>query len=406
MPNAIESPVPFDSIVALASRLVAIPSRAGLDPVEPILDCAAAWLEQHDLAPQRLHDEQGRPVALLLRLDGAQPGPAICLNACLDTAPFGDEARWRVHPAAGLVENGKLWGRGAADSKTGVAILAHVARFLATTPALRRGTAYVLFDADEHTGAFGGVRSFLRQATPRPDGVALGYPGDDGLTIGSRGFWRAKLHVAGAAAHSGATTARGTNAIVKAAALVAAIDTQPPPRGADNLFTFGPCATITRIEGGEGFSQVPDRAVCNLDIRLTPGFAREAAEAWLERIVAAIDRRLPSPAATRIEPVDHWPAYAVDPGHPLVASFLHASRRSFGRDMPTVVCGPSNIGNLLAAHGVPTICAPGVAHANVHGTDECAELSTIASVYAMYCAAVLEFLCRSNATASPTPAAP
>ncbi|TXL71066.1 M20 family metallopeptidase [Vineibacter terrae] len=386
--------VPFDSIIDLASRLVSIPSRAGIDAVEPILDAASGWLEQQGLAPARLRDAQGRPVALLVRLDGRAPGPAICLNACLDTAPFGDESRWRTSPSAGLVADGKLWGRGAADSKMGVSILAHVARFLTTSAALSRGTVYVLFDADEHTGAFGGVKAFLAQAVPRPLGAALGYPGDDALVIGSRGFLRVKVHVAGQAGHSGAVADRGMNAISKAAALISAIDAQPPPRGSENLFTFGPCATVTRIEGGEGFSQIPDRVVCNIDIRLTPGFDHDAAQAWLDAIIAGIDARLPAPAPTRIEPIDHWPPYAVAADHPLVAAFLHASRHCFGRDLPALVCGPSNIGNYLAAHGVPTVCAPGVAYANIHGTDECADLSTVPSVYSMYCAAVLDFLHR------------
>jgi len=386
--------VPFDSIVRLASQLVAIPSRAGIDPTEPILNAAAAWLTQHALPPTWLHNVQGRPVALLVRIDAPEPGPAICLNACIDTAPFGDESRWRLSPSAGLVDGGKLWGRGAADSKMGVAILSHVAQFLATTAALTRGTVYVLFDADEHTGEFGGVKAFLKQAAPRPRGAALGYPGDDSLTIGSRGFLRVRIHVSGQAGHSGAVSDRGMNAISKAAALVSAIDSQPPPRGADNLFTFGSCATVTRIEGGEGFSQIPDRVTCHLDIRLTPGFDHDAARAWLDAIIADIDARLPSPAVTRTEPVEHWPPYAVAPDHPLAAAFLQASRQAFGRALPPLVCGPSNIGNYLAAHGVPTVCAPGVAYANIHGTDECADLSTVSGVYSMYCAAVPDFLRR------------
>ena len=392
MTDAPEPAVPAESIVDFAARLVRIASRAGLDPPDPILDCAAEWLHRQALDPARLHNAEGQPVALLLRIDGRAPGPAILLNACLDTAPFGDETCWRSGPTSAFIAEGKLWGRGAADSKMGVAILAHVARFLASPPGLARGTVYVLFDADEHTGAFGGVRAFVQQANPMPQAAVLGYPGDESLTNGSRGFLRVRVHVGGRATHSGAVGDRGVNAISKAAALIAAIDSNPPRGRPDNLFAFGPCATVTRIEGGEGFSQVPDGVVCNLDIRLTPGFERDAAQAWLQTIVDAIDRDIASPSPSRIELVDHWPAYAVDAGHPLVASFLRASRKAFGRDMPALVCGPSNIGNLLAARGVPTICAPGVACGNVHGTDEYSDLSTVGSVYSMYCAAILDFL--------------
>ena len=86
--------------------------------------------------------------------------------------------------------------------KSGVAILAHVARHFART-GLPAGTLHVLFDADEHTGRFGGVRAYL-EAIPRlPDAVSLGYPGNDCIVAGSRGFLRARLHFAGKAAALG-----------------------------------------------------------------------------------------------------------------------------------------------------------------------------------------------------------
>ena len=68
-----------------------------------------------------------------------------------------------------------------------------------------RGAVHVLFDADEHTGRFGGVRAYLAAIPRLPDAVSLGYPGNDCIVVGSRGFLRAKLHFSGRAAHSGET---------------------------------------------------------------------------------------------------------------------------------------------------------------------------------------------------------
>ena len=49
------------------------------------------------------------------------------------------------------------------------------------------------------------------------------------------------------------------------------------PDADDPAFPFGPAATLTRLEGGEGFSVVPDRAVAQVDIRLTRTFDAAAA---------------------------------------------------------------------------------------------------------------------------------
>ena len=58
------------------------------------------------------------------------------------------------------------------------------------------------------------------------------------------------------------------------------------------------------------------------------------------------------------------------------------------------VSGPSNIGNLLAARGVATVCAPGVSFGNMHAADEWADIASIGPVYAMYCEAARSFLSR------------
>ena len=382
---------PVDSIVALASRLVATPSCAGIDQPDSVLEVARAWLDANGLGPRLLHDGAGRPVAVLVEIGGKAPGPVLCLDACIDTAPAGDPEQWVEPPFAGTVHERRLLGRGAADSKAGVAILAHVARHLARTE-LRRGALHLLFDADEHTGRFGGVRAYLDAMSRPPDAASLGYPGNDCVVVGSRGFLRARIAFAGKAEHSGAIERTGINALSKAAAFALAVAQASLPARPDPAFPFGPAATVTHLEGGEGFSVVPDRATCHIDIRLTRAFDGASAARWLEETVHAVDRQ------ARIETVDHWPAYLVDPDAPLARSFAEAASRAFGRTVPTDVCGPSNIGNLLAAHGVPTICAPGVSFGNMHAANEWTDIDSIAPVYAMYCDAVRRFLSSADQT--------
>lgn len=381
------SAAPTDSIVALASRLVATPSCAGIDAPQPVLALVRAWLAENGLTPRLLDDPSGKPVAVLVEIAGAAPGPVLCLDACIDTAPAGDPSHWSAPPFSGTVRDGRLLGRGAADSKAGVAILAHVARHFATS-GLPRGTLHVLFDADEHTGRFGGVCAYLEAVGRPPDAASLGYPGNDGVVSGSRGFLRARLRFAGIAAHSGDAERRGVNALTKAAAFALKLADPVFPDVPDDAFPFGPSATVTRIEGGEGFSVVPDLAICHVDIRLTRRFDAVQATRWLEQIVHDVD------AQAGIEIVDSWPAYVVSRDDRLVQSFVQAAGAAFGRPFSADVCGPSNIGNLLASHGVPTVCAPGVSFGNMHAADEWAEIASIGPVYAMYCEAALGFLSR------------
>ena len=114
---------PIDSIVQLASRLVATPSCGGIDSPQAVLGVVHAWLEDSHLGPRLLRDGEGKDVAVLVEIAGAAPGPVLCLDACIDTAPAGDSGRWTEPPFSGAVQGRRLLGRGAADSKSGVATI-------------------------------------------------------------------------------------------------------------------------------------------------------------------------------------------------------------------------------------------------------------------------------------------
>jgi len=120
---------------------------------------------------------------------------------------------------------------------------------------------------------------------------------------------------------------------------------------------------------------VPDRATCHIDIRLTRTFNGDRAMAWLEAIVHAVDARariengrsLAGPISSR--PITAWSrSFAVA-----------AEARPFARPVPTDVCGPSNIGNLLAARGrADGLCRRASASANMHAADEWTDIDSIA----------------------------
>lgn len=375
---------PSASIVGMAAELVAIPSRADFDAPAHIIQYVSSWLESEGVEFELLQDEKLGAVGVLVTIKGRRPGPALCLNACLDTAPFGNEALWSRAPASGLIEEGRLWGRGAADSKTGVAILMHLARLLQKQPPAC-GRVDILFDADEHTGRFGGVRAYLASSPP-PDVVVLGYPGHERLTTGARGFLRLRIHAHGRSAHSGSVSQRGQNAVLTIVDLVQRLSQAPLPEVIEPDFPFGPAATVTGLEGGQGFSQVPDHAICSLDIRLTKQFDAAAARTWLQDVLAGGDQSI------SVEEVEHWPAYVTSADHPAVTAFRAVGERVFGNPITTYVCGPSNIGNLLSTRGIATFCGLGVGYDNIHASNEYALLDDIPRVFEVYRAATEMYL--------------
>jgi succinyl-diaminopimelate desuccinylase len=96
--------------------------------------------------------EEGRP-NLVARIGGTGDKPPIAFTGHTDTVPLGAQT-WTVAPHGGIVKDGRLWGRGASDMKSGiaafvVAALEHAAR-LAGTPGV-----VLYITAGEETGSEG-----------------------------------------------------------------------------------------------------------------------------------------------------------------------------------------------------------------------------------------------------------
>jgi succinyl-diaminopimelate desuccinylase len=381
-----------ESVIELTRDLVTIPSRGGIDPYEPVIDRISGWLAQRGLPSTVLRDTSGATVGLTCEVRGSRPGPRWVLDACLDTAPFGDEDAWTHPPTSAVTADGWLWGRGSSDSKVGAAIFCHIAARLAAITDQWRGTLVLLFDVDEHTGGFGGAKRYFEGADAPKDvaGVMIGYPGMDKLVVGGRGVHRATLHVHGVASHSGGSKST-PNAIEKAAHLVRVLSTAelPDRRSAD--FPLAGKLTVTAVSGGGGYSVTPDLCTLNIDIRTTPVFDAEAAAGLLEGLVTQVDDLWAGTRPTLIEVDTTWPAYALGTDSRLRTTLLDAARAA-GLDVEAKIAGPSNIGNYLAGLGIPATAGFGVTYVGLHATDERIQVDTIPTVQAVYQAAVTALL--------------
>ena len=378
------------SVVGLARELVRIPSRAAADPCGPVLEAMSAWLSRQGLAPRRLPGPDGEDIALACDVTGRAPGPRYVLDACLDTAPFGDESTWTHPPLSGRIDQGWLHGRGSSDSKTGASIFAHVAARL--VQATLAGSLTLLFDLDEHTGGFGGARAYF-EGPGAPDsvaGVMIGYPGLEHLVTGGRGVLRARLSVRGIAGHSGGRAVT-PNAIAKAAQFVSALSDTVLPATAGPDFPLPARLTVTEITGGMGYSAVPDLCTLNVDVRLTPAFDDRSALELLGKLTAQIDADWPGTAATRVDVTTCWPAYRLPDDSALKNTLMVAAQQA-GLSPSAKVAGPSNIGNYLAGLGIPATAGFGVDYQGLHGTDERVRIDSIPVVQAAYHQACLSLL--------------
>lgn len=373
------------SIVEFAQKLVQTPSQGGIDSPKAIVEEAYAFAKNLGLPAIRLVDDDGNPVALVAEIRGAFPGKTWAVNATLDTAPAGDAAQWKDEPFSGRVQDDVLYGRGSGDSKLAASMFMHLAKDMMAEQAKMHGSLLLILDGDEHTGNFGGIKAVFK-AGYHPDGIMIGYPGDDKIVVGSRGFARYEIALTGKAAHSGASLPAEDNALVRAADIVQSLATSPLPQETGPDFPRTPKITVTQVEGGDGYSVVPATAKVRVDVRLTPVFNEAAADAHIRQIVAGHDshHQVPESRATKVAKTSSEPPFLTPETSELRLALRAAAAGMTGQTLPEVVSGPSNIGNFLAKKFIDVIAGYGVPAHGVHAVDENASLKPLAKVYGVY----------------------
>jgi succinyl-diaminopimelate desuccinylase len=380
------------SILNYAIELIKIPSQADINNNTNILNFIYKWTKENKIDCKYLYNQNNEKSAILIEIKGSNSENHYCFNACSDTAPIGELSKWKFPPTNSIIDNDYLYGRGSADSKIAISIFSHIAKKLTKYNNLN-GQVDFLFDADEHTGKFSGVKSYLKYLNGKKiNGVFIGYPGNDNIVIGARGFYRANITLYGNMAHSGSSKTNNINSIVKAAQLIDKLNKIKFDEEADPYFKFGPKITVTKINGGEGFSVIPSKCTVSIDIRLTPGFNIDIAKSTLKNIIYDIDNSYSVYYKSTIEECSQVLPYRIDENTKFVTTLLDNAKNHFKKSISTVVCGPSNIGNLLAENKIDATCGFGVSYDNIHSIDERVYIPSIENVYTVYLDTILQLI--------------
>ncbi|MBR0671559.1 M20/M25/M40 family metallo-hydrolase [Neoroseomonas soli] len=397
-------------VTALARRLMAVPSPNPPGDVRACAQEAAAILR--DLAPAAevtLHATSADVTNLVARIAGAGSGRVLAFNGHLDTYPVNEALPWTVDPLRGEVRDGRLYGRGAADMKGGIAASILAFALLAQHRGAWRGEAVLTLAGDEESMGPLGTK-WLLDHVPGLASAGAVVIGDAGsprvLRFGEKGFLWIEVEATGRAAH-GAHVHLGENAVDRlraaldavarlrdlpvaappavTAAIAAAKPVSEPLAGVGEAEVLGRVTVnIGRIEGGTAPNLVPASARAACDIRLPVGVTCAEAEAALH---AGLD---PLPGITwnvlrRFEP-NH-----TDPAADIVR-LTHAAAEEVlgGRVAVNMRVGGSDA-RWFRMVGLPTVVYGPTPH-NMGGADEWADVAELEAVARVHSLAAFDFL--------------
>lgn len=330
------------------------------------------------------HDFGSDRANLVARLP-ATAGPArkpLVFSGHVDTVPLG-HALWSVPPFDGLVKDGRIYGRGTSDMKSGVAAFVAAARALAELPERRADIVHVISAAEE-TGSEG-----VAWLAERPEllgecgALVVAEPTDNRPMIGHKGALWMEIAASGVTAH-GSMPDKGVNAVVRAARLVsdlAGFDFGIAP----HPVMGAPTLNIGTIAGGMNVNSVPDHAVVGVDVRTVSGQANAAVR---DQIAAAVGDDVAIELVVDMEPV------FTDPDDPWIQQVFAVAERVAGRVPKAETATYFTDGSILkAAYGHPptVIMGPGPMHM-AHQTDEYCELSRIDACVAAFTEIAREYV--------------
>ncbi|WP_439576778.1 M20/M25/M40 family metallo-hydrolase [Elioraea sp.] len=303
-------------------------------------------------------------------LPGARPGKRLVLSGHLDTYPAGDPSRWSVPPFAATIRNDRLYGRGAADMKGGIAAAIAALAALAERPDFAGELVLALAGDEESMGTSG--TQFLLDTVPAVRGDVAIVP-DAGspavIRFGEKGMVWLDLAAEGRAAH-GAHVHRGDNAaerLMEAVRRILALRDWPVDAPAsireasaaaravsEPLGGAGEADTLTRITvnlgtiaAGISPNLVPDRAIAGLDIRLPPGATTAAVIAAARAAIADLPR---VSMTVRVA----WEPTVTDPTHPLFEALRRSAARVLGTEPVLNMRVGASDARLFRLAGIPT----------------------------------------------------
>jgi succinyl-diaminopimelate desuccinylase len=311
--------------------------------------------EEHPVPAKQVKDCGLESITnLIVRRRYAGKGPTLALNAHGDVVPPGEG--WTKPPYEGLIEDGRIYGRAAAVSKSDFSTYVFAVRALESLGLPLAGSIELHFTYDEEFGGELGPGWLLRQGLTRPD-MVIGAGFSYQIVTAHNGCLQLEVTVSGKMAHA-AIPDTGIDALQGAVGILAALYAQNANYRLVNSGVPGithPTLNVGRIEGGTHTNVVPGKVVFKLDRRMIPEEDPAEVEARLRAVIAEAAGRSTGIAADvrRI-----LLAHALKPlpaNQAMVEAIQKHATAVFGEQMP--VCGSPlyTDARLYCEAGIPVV---------------------------------------------------
>lgn len=309
----------------------------------------------------------------------------LLLNGHIDVVPASTPELWTSPPFQPERRNDRMYGRGAADMKSGFAIGTLALRALRATHSdlfARKKLGFLAVIEEECTGN-GALRAVTEHGVIAPEVVLL-EPTDLGLMVGGVGVLWLDIHVVASAAHAYEAHAH-VNAVDLGMRLVAALrqwadrlnTSEPEPSMAAGASAYN--VNLGKVQSGDWTSSSPASGTLSVRVGFPRAWTIEQAEEEVRRVIeTAVAGDHDFPHQPDVEPSGlRAPGYLLDVDSILVKDLSAAHEEAHGVPPATFTLGSTTDARTYLNHfGVPAVCFGAIAY-DMHGIDESVDLQSI-----------------------------
>lgn len=309
-------------------------------------------------------------------------GPVFCFAGHTDVVPTGPLEEWRTAPFVPTIRDGVLYGRGAADMKSGLAAMITATEEFVRTYPQHRGSIAFLITSDEEGPSVDGTKKVVETLMARGEPIdwcLVGEPSSesqlgDTIKIGRRGSLSGRLTVHGVQGHI-AYPQLAENPVHALAPALAELTTRVWDHGNEH---FQPTSfQISNLNAGTGAPNViPGELKARFNLRYSPVQTLAGLKETVEGILRKHKVRYSLEWYVSGEP------FYTPPG-PLLAATTAAVRAVTGKDPTISTGGGTSDGRFIATMGAQVV-ELGVINASIHKVNESVRVADIDVLHRIY----------------------
>jgi len=343
--------------------------------------CQAVMAERLERAGFRIeHLRYGNVDNLWARR--GEVAPLLCFAGHTDVVPTGPLEEWRSDPFIPVIRDGLLYGRGAADMKSGLAAMVTATEAFVETHPKHRGSIAFLITSDEEGPSVDGTKRVVETLLTRNEPIQwciVGEPSSehtvgDTVKIGRRGSLSGRLTVHGIQGHI-AYPQLADNPVHRIAPALAELATRIWDQGNEH---FQPTSfQVSNIAAGTGAPNViPGELKARFNLRYSPVQTLEALKRSVEEILERHQVKYSLEWYVSGEP------FYTPPGG-LSRAVSEAVRSITGQPPTFSTGGGTSDGRFIAPMGAEVI-ELGVCNRTIHKVNECVAVTELEVLHAMY----------------------